>query len=877
MRNQSTAASSARRSDSNRKANGREVQEPKTLSPAEIETLRSSLDLKSNGKQYDGACPVCGEGEDRFRVDKTTGVYGCRQCGISPAGKKELGRKIYSLCRRNSAGRAPVPKRRKNVVIESKNAEEKKNGRKIGAKKYWAANAFDRDSRTRWLDSWATLKMPNRPPLFAAPLEIEPQGLRWTIIKRGDEEYRAIAAPFSPPALVFDETTVEGVQFIYIADDGRPIQVPYRKGTLSKQSYGCMSGCYMRRLLEPSDKLDIGWCEGVADAIAVEQFGKDSNDISLVIATGACRFPDAVADFLKAVPYRKLRLFRDDDDSGKAAAAIKNWSTKPDGSLTKLDKSIESVWFSGCDPADGYRGAATPWNVEKVAIREPDNGLSVHYLTEVRHQVAMAKAGLKLSQCSLRRCTIIHTDKTEEEMVKPFVGHVTDEALTVIDKLAKVFRKFQQPEPLETAFIHALNKWTEQVTKIYREDPKTGIEEPVFQRISVADTLAWICVEASGDLIQPGAELATYEWDGARRLDNWMQNVWPNMAIGPLTEWVNRFFFVALLWRACKKPGCKLDEYPLIYGKRGIGKSALCTSILPASLREEWFAADLSFDMPPKQRSEFCRSNLVLEIQESVGLNRKLYNTIKAFLSLGWDKIRIPYERDQQDIKRQCIFVLTSERADILPPDTNRRIIPQGLGDVSDCAIEDYLDSECENSSTLREQLFAEAWWRIENEGMQPGIPQMIGGKPKVEVIAEITRQHVQTDERIDTAIKNTVVKWRHYFDRSFGPASNYHWKTVGFSITDIIEEYGQGRMQQDPGGDVQSKILAALNFWEWTRKNDRLDYQIAEPAAPNLGSPDSEDRAVEKIVTTRQKRRRWIPSKRWLEDVDGIDGLDAD
>ena len=70
-------------------------------------------------------------------------------------------------------------------------------------------------------------------------------------------------------------------------------------------------------------------------------------------------------------------------------------------------------------------------------------------------------------------------------------------------------------------------------------------------------------------------------WDETERLDEWLPHVFEISERLPLAEWAGRFMALGAIWRAYH-PGLKLDEFPVLIGRGGLGKSTAARFLLPA-------------------------------------------------------------------------------------------------------------------------------------------------------------------------------------------------------------------------------------------------------------------------------------------------------
>ena len=123
------------------------------------------------------------------------------------------------------------------------------------------------------------------------------------------------------------------------------------------------------------------------------------------------------------------------------------------------------------------------------------------------------------------------------------------------------------------------------------------------------------------------------------------------------------------------RPGCKFDEVPILIGeKQGEGKS---TFIKWLAMQDDFFNDNIS-DFDSQKGIEALQGKWIVEISEMLALKRaKEVESIKAYISRQTDFYRVPYAQYPEDYPRRCIFIGTSNCAEILSDRTgNRRFYP---------------------------------------------------------------------------------------------------------------------------------------------------------------------------------------------------------
>ena len=234
------------------------------------------------------------------------------------------------------------------------------------------------------------------------------------------------------------------------------------------------------------------------------------------------------------------------------------------------------------------------------------------------------------------------------------------------------------------------------------------------------------------------------KWDRQVRLADWI-GVCFDVAeeSDDLVEWASQFVFLGAVWRAMK-PGCKLDEMPILIGKGGIGKSTALRYILPEHLRE-MFTDGLNLAAQPKERIESLQGRAIVEAGEMQGARRADMESLKTFLSRTDDgSTRLAYRHNPESMPRRCVIIGTADRSDPLPDDHNlRRFVPVTLtgGDVS--WVIQVLNED-------RKQLWAEAL-HLFNQGVTAYLPSEL--KDKQSIATEAARAK-------DSVLEDSIMAW---------------------------------------------------------------------------------------------------------------------
>ena len=245
------------------------------------------------------------------------------------------------------------------------------------------------------------------------------------------------------------------------------------------------------------------------------------------------------------------------------------------------------------------------------------------------------------------------------------------------------------------------------------------------------------------------------KWDETERLDKWLPEVFTITERLPLAEWAGRFMVLGAVWRAFH-PGLKLDEFPILIGKGGLGKSTAARFLLPAD-RDEWFSDGLNLAADSKVRAESLQGRVICEVAEMQGSTRADLESLKAFLSRTDDgAVRLAYRKDPELLLRRCIIIGTADRKEPLPNDQNlRRFVPVYLDAGQPARIREYLDGN-------RKQLWAEAL-HLYGQGIEARLPDDLKG---------LQSEATDRARSRDTVIEDAVAAWT--------------WGNDGFTMAEI-------------------------------------------------------------------------------------------
>lgn len=188
------------------------------------------------------------------------------------------------------------------------------------------------------------------------------------------------------------------------------------------------------------------------------------------------------------------------------------------------------------------------------------------------------------------------------------------------------------------------------------------------------------------------------------------------------------------------RPGCKADEMLCLVGQQGAGKSTFFRFL---ALNDDWFSDDLK-QLNDSKIYEHLRGHWIMEMSEMiVAISAKSNEEIKSFLTRQKDTYRNPYDKYEEDRKRQCIFAGSTNTRQFIPFDRTgaRRFLPIAID--SSKAEKHILDDEKEARSYF-DQLWAEVmeiYWSTENKSSL-----LKFSKEMEQEISEYRKQFTQED-----------------------------------------------------------------------------------------------------------------------------------
>lgn len=194
---------------------------------------------------------------------------------------------------------------------------------------------------------------------------------------------------------------------------------------------------------------------------------------------------------------------------------------------------------------------------------------------------------------------------------------------------------------------------------------------------------------------EPQEWLNSLKWDERSRIDTFFID-YMGAEDSEYTRSVSRNFWLSLVARIVR-PGCKVDNMVILEGAQGVGKSSAMRLIGGD------YYAEVAIDPHKKDFIGSLQGKFLIEIGELASFTKSETEHVKQIISAAVDVYRKPYGSEHLDVKRQSVFVGTTNNSTYLKDDTgNRRFWPIACGDI-----------DLEAITRDREQFFVEALLRV--------------------------------------------------------------------------------------------------------------------------------------------------------------------
>lgn len=285
------------------------------------------------------------------------------------------------------------------------------------------------------------------------------------------------------------------------------------------------------------------------------------------------------------------------------------------------------------------------------------------------------------------------------------------------------------------------------------------------------------------------------KWDGTARLNEWLIRaaVAEPDKLGAKTrkylQRVSAWFLMGMVARAMW-PGCKFDYMPILEGAQGMRKSTVLNV-----LAGDWFA-DTGFVLGDKDSLQMLQGRWLYEISELDAMARAEVTKIKAFVASRQDWYRASFDKRPREYPRQLVFAGTTNEHQYLVDSTgNRRFWPVEVTRIIDT----------EWVQEVRDQLFAEAWHRVQQK-------ERFHPTPREEIELFMPQQK---ERMVESPIEMRILD--HLVNHAEGHLlASVQTVTLLAAIGIDITKLGPGRFHERQAG-------AALRKFSWERKRSIL------------------------------------------------------
>lgn len=172
------------------------------------------------------------------------------------------------------------------------------------------------------------------------------------------------------------------------------------------------------------------------------------------------------------------------------------------------------------------------------------------------------------------------------------------------------------------------------------------------------------------------------KWDGVCRVDNFLHTYF-GAEDSEYAVAVSRYIWSGLAARIID-PGCQLDMVPIFEGPQGVGKSTGIAAMVPG----KDMLGSISLDERDADLSRKLRGKLIVEMAELSGLRSREVEAQKALITRTHEEWVPKFKELTERFARRCLFIGTTNSADILTDNTgNRRWLPVHVNKVDRDAI----------------------------------------------------------------------------------------------------------------------------------------------------------------------------------------------
>lgn len=237
------------------------------------------------------------------------------------------------------------------------------------------------------------------------------------------------------------------------------------------------------------------------------------------------------------------------------------------------------------------------------------------------------------------------------------------------------------------------------------------------------------------------------QWDGKTRLNTWL-----SYYFGAEDEPDEYLAFIGKKWltaavKRIYEPGCKFDHVLVMEGEQSLGKSTALRELATFGEDGKSYCTDqFSFmDIGDKDGVRKTNGNIIVELAEMVGHNKKETEDIKRWITMQEDIARFAFARHIQRFPRMFVLACTTNDYEYLrDPTGNRRYWPFVVKSIDIKALKQD-----------RIQLWAEAVYHYKS-GLY------IGPTPEEQELAKIEQAKRIESDPWEDAVKRALDDVQH-------------------------------------------------------------------------------------------------------------------
>lgn len=214
-----------------------------------------------------------------------------------------------------------------------------------------------------------------------------------------------------------------------------------------------------------------------------------------------------------------------------------------------------------------------------------------------------------------------------------------------------------------------------------------------------------IIAAAKNNRVNPVVDyLNDLKWDGNPRIDTMLSRLFGSGDTN-YSRSISRRFLIGAAARALD-PGCKMDTMLILEGPQGLKKSTAVAELFGL----DWTTDELS-DFGSKDAALQVQGVWCVEVAELATMNRSETNCIKAWLSRRVDRFRPPYGMNVINAPRQCVLIGTvNPEGGYLKDSTGaRRFWPIACGSIKIAELKKERDQLWAEAVTAYKN--GERWW----------------------------------------------------------------------------------------------------------------------------------------------------------------------